>query len=122
MSLPPKPGSGRPGFRPATTAASQPATRPIAESLAGDGGLSSLLARVRASEARLQDLRGIVPADLLGRLRAGPLDAESWTLLATSAAVAAKLRHLLPTIAEGLRDKGWEDLPVRVKVHVAGQP
>jgi hypothetical protein len=120
MSLPPKPGPGRSGFRPATKAATPPATRPIAESLSRDGSLGSLLARVRASEARLQDLRGIVPRELHDRLRAGPLDDEGWTLLAANAAVAAKLRHLLPMIVEGLRDKGWGDLPVRVKVLVEG--
>jgi len=118
MSLPPKPGPGRSGFRPAVSTKAPPTARPLAESLAGDGGLGGLMARVRQSEARLQDLRGIVPADLLSRLRAGPLDAEGWTLLAANAAVAAKLRHLLPTIVEGLRDRGWAELPVRVRILV----
>lgn len=122
MSLPPKPGPSRPGttFRPLARPAAPPSTRPLAESLAGDATLGSLLDRLRQSEARLQDLRGIVPADLHGRLRAGPLDAEGWTLLAPNAAIATKLRHLLPFITEGLRHRGWPDVPVRVRVLAAG--
>lgn len=116
MSPPPKPAAYRSTFKPATRQVAPPATRPLAESLAGDAGLGSLLSRVRQSEARLQDLRGIVPVDLLARLRAGPLDDEGWTLLAANSAVAAKLRHLLPMIAEVLRDRGWADVPLRVRV------
>ncbi len=115
MSLPPKPGPGRPSSWAARNA---PATRPISESLSGDGGLASLLERVRASEARLQDLRAILPAELHARLRAGPLDDDGWTLLAANAAVAAKLRQMLPTLLEVLGEKGWDARPIKVRVHV----
>jgi hypothetical protein len=93
-----------------------PLSRPIAESLAGDAGLASLLARVRESQARLEALAGTVPAPLRAHLRAGPLDAEGWTILAANAAVAAKLRHLLPMLADALLAKGWEATAIRVKV------
>lgn len=120
MSTPPKPRATRPGFVPAAKAARPPTTRPIAESLRADGGLGGLLARVRESEARLQDIRGIVPAALHARLRAGPLDADGWTLLVENAAIAAKMRHVLPLVTETLRDHGWDDRPVRVRVIAAG--
>ncbi len=99
-----------------------PRTRPIAESLAGDDSLAGLLARVRASQARLDALADLLPGPLREHLRAGPLDAEGWTLLAANNAVAAKLRHLLPTIAEALVAKGWQATAIRVKVQPTQAP
>ncbi len=93
-----------------------PRPRPIADSLSGDDGLAGLLARVRASQARLDSLADVLPGQLRLHLRAGPLDDEGWTLLAANNAVAAKLRHLLPTIAEALVAKGWQATAIRVKV------
>lgn len=115
MALPPKST-----FQPARKRAPAPSTaRPLAESLGGEGVLTNLLARVRASEARLEDLRAMVPPELGARLRAGPLDDEGWTLLAANPTVAAKVRHLLPRIQEHLLARGWGDLPVRLKIQTA---
>jgi hypothetical protein len=91
-------------------------SRPIAESLAADDGLASLLARVRASQARLEAVADLLPAPLRAHVRAGPLDEEGWTILAANAAVAAKLRHLLPMFADELLAKGWQATAIRVKV------
>jgi len=99
-----------------------PRTRPIGESLAGDDSLAGLMARVRASQARLEALADVLPGPLRQHLRAGPLDDEGWTLLAANAAVAAKLRHLLPTLAETLVAKGWQATAIRVKVQSAQVP
>jgi hypothetical protein len=93
-----------------------PLARPLVESLAGDAGLSGLLARVRASQARLDALADVLPGLLRQHLRAGPLDDEGWTILAANSAVASKLRHLLPTLAETLVAKGWQATAIRVKV------
>jgi hypothetical protein len=93
-----------------------PRARPIGESLAGDDSLASLMARVRASQARLDALTDVLPGQLRQHLRAGPLDDDGWTLLAANSAVAAKLRHLLPTLAETLVAKGWQATSIRVKV------
>jgi hypothetical protein len=120
---PPKPFvvvAPRPGVTSVT-----PLSRPIADSLAADEGLSSLLARVRASQARLDALADVLPTSLRAHLRAGPLDEEGWTLLAANAAVASKLRHLLPMLAEALQAKGWQATSIRVKVqatHFANPP
>lgn len=99
-----------------------PLPRPVADSLRGDGTLASLLARVRASQARLDALADVLPGALRTHLRAGPLDDEGWTLLAANSAVAAKLRHLLPTIAEALVAKGWQATAIRVKVQSSPAP
>ena len=97
-----------------------PRTRPIGESLAGDESLANLMARVRASQARLDALADVLPGLLRQHLRAGPLDDEGWTLLAANSAVASKLRHLLPLLAETLVAKGWQATVIRVKVQSAG--
>jgi hypothetical protein len=99
-----------------------PLSRPIAESLAGADGLANLLARVRASQARLEALAGLLPGPLRAHVRAGPLDDEGWTILAANAAVAAKLRHLLPMIADALLAKGWQATSIRVKVQSTQAP
>src|SRR4051794_6993968 len=93
-----------------------PLARPLGDSLSGDDGLAGLLARVRASQARLDALADVLPALLRPHLRAGPLDDDGWTLLAANSAVASKLRHLLPTLAETLVAKGWQATSIRVKV------
>ena len=93
-----------------------PLARPLVDSLAGDASLSSLLARVRASQARLDALADVLPGLLRQHLRAGPLDDDGWTILAANSAVASKLRHLLPTLAETLVANGWQATPIRVKV------
>ncbi|MET0381873.1 MAG: hypothetical protein ABW032_00455 [Burkholderiaceae bacterium] len=96
--------------------------RPIGESLAGADGLAGLLARVRASQARLEALADVLPDPLRQHVRAGPLDDQGWTLLALNAAVAAKLRHLLPLLAETLVAKGWQATSIRVKVQSTHAP
>ena len=93
-----------------------PLAQPLAQSLAGDDGLAGLLARVRASQARLDALADVLPGLLRQHLRAGPLDDDGWTILAANSAVASKLRHLLPTLAETLVAKGWQATAIRVKV------
>ena len=93
-----------------------PLARPLGESLAGDDSLAGLMARVRASQARLDALADVLPGLLRQHLRAGPLDDDGWTLLAANSAVASKLRHLLPTLAETLVAKGWQATAIRVKV------
>ena len=99
-----------------------PLSVPIARSLAADDGLANLLARVRASQARLDALADVLPGLLRQHLRAGPLDDDGWTILAANAAVAAKLRHLLPMLQEALLAKGWQATAIRVKVQSTQVP
>ena len=103
-------------YAPPPRASVVPLARPLGESLARDDTLGSLLARVRASQARLDALADVLPGLLRQHLRAGPLDDDGWTILAANSAVASKLRHLLPTLAETLVAKGWQATAIRVKV------
>jgi hypothetical protein len=103
------------------SAAPSPRTaQPVGQSLAADDGLVRLLARVQASQARLEAVADAIPAALRPHVRSGPLDDDGWTILAANAAVAAKLRHLVPLLAQMLHEKGWEATSIRVRVQLAG--
>jgi hypothetical protein len=78
--------------------------------------LTGLLQRVRVSKARLDAVAGLLPPALRAGIRSGPLDDESWQLLVDNAAVAAKLRQMLPALEAELQAKGWSKPPIRIKV------
>jgi hypothetical protein len=78
--------------------------------------LAGLLQRVRESKARLEALDRLLPPALRAGIRSGPLDDEAWQLLVDNAAVAAKLRQMLPALETELRARGWNKPPIRIKV------
>lgn len=104
-------GHGSRGIQPTV-----PDSVPIRQVLAQAEPLQRLQQRLRDSRARFDAVRGCLPPMLLPHLRPGPLDEGQWTLLATSQAVAAKLRHLQPHIEAALRDQGWPACTLRIKV------
>jgi hypothetical protein len=92
---------------------------PMADALARSEPLALLLQRLRESEARFADIRDVLPAGVGAQLAPGPLDADGWTLLARHTAAAAKLRQCVPQLQQRLRERGWPEVAVRVKVHVS---
>jgi len=108
-AFPPRPAPG--GVVPVT-----PGATPIGDALARSAPLASLRQRLADSAARLDALRDVLPAALQAHVAAGPLDDESWSLLAANAAVAAKLRHLQPLLEQALQQRGWPPRTLRVKV------
>jgi hypothetical protein len=78
--------------------------------------LSRLLQRVQASSERLSLLRPLMPIELRDSVKAGPLDDSGWTLLAANAAVASKLRQMLPMFADALAAHQMAVAQIRVKV------
>jgi hypothetical protein len=88
----------------------------VRRAIDGHAPLADLLARIRLSQARLDAIRGVLPAGLADVMRAGPLDDKAWVLLADHAAAAARLRHCLPRIEEALAAAGWPEPRVVVKV------
>ncbi len=58
----------------------------------------------------------LLPPALTSSLRPGPIDEEGWSLLCANAAVAAKLRQLVPLLESRLRDAGYPAPIVRIKV------
>jgi hypothetical protein len=78
--------------------------------------LSSLVGRLRESNAMFATIRPLLPAGLAASVRPGPLDEAGWSLLGANAAVAAKLRQLAPRFEERLRESGHAVAAVRIKV------
>jgi len=78
--------------------------------------LALLRRRLHESNARFDALRKALPAALAPHVRPGPLDAESWTLLAANAGVAAKLRQLQPRLEAALAEDGWPLSALRIKI------
>ena len=78
--------------------------------------LASLGERLRESRAMLASVMPLLPGPLGDAVTPGPLDADGWSLLAANAAVAAKLRQLVPHLEERLRDAGHAVATVRIKV------
>ena len=104
-------------------------TRPIApvtpnalrlqEALERSSPLVALQQRLRESNARFDTVRSVLPPPLVAHVRAGPLDAEGWSLLAANPAVAAKLRQLQPRLEAVLTEAGWPAASIRIKVRSA---
>lgn len=90
-----------------------PSPTPVGQALREHATLALLRQRLDASRRRLQIIAPALPGNLAASLQAGPLDEEGWSLLAANAAVAAKLRHLLPRIEALLAQAG---LPGRVRI------
>ena len=88
----------------------------IREALAQHTSLGQLQSRIRDSTRRFEAIRAALPGALAQAVQAGPVDESGWTLLATNASVAAKLRQLQPRLEDLLREQGWEVSTIRIKV------
>jgi hypothetical protein len=84
--------------------------------IAASDSLSSLAARLQQSEQRFAAIASLLPEKLACEVKPGPIDDEGWSLLVSNAAVAAKLRQLLPRLNEELRSRSFRDLPIRVRL------
>lgn len=90
-------------------------TMAVGDAIGSSDALARLMRQARESAQRLADLADTLPPGLRGRVRGGRLDDQTWTLLAPDAAAAAKLRNLLPLLAERLAAEGWPERRLRVK-------
>ena len=78
--------------------------------------LSRLVDRLRESHAMFDTIRPLLPAVLAASVQPGPLDDAGWSLLGANAAVAAKLRQLVPRLEDRLRERGHAIAAIRIKV------
>ena len=78
--------------------------------------LSLLLRRLQQSRAHFDAIAPLLPPTLRADIRPGSVDADCWTLLAAHNAAAAKLRQMLPTLLQLLRQGGWQGTSIKVKV------
>jgi hypothetical protein len=93
-----------------------PAPLSLTHAIDASERLAGLAARLAESERRLAAVAPLLPEPLRREVRPGPVDDEGWSVLVSNAAVAAKLRHLLPRLTDELRAGGFRDLPIRVRV------
>lgn len=110
MPLPPR------YLAPRRPTASVPEPLPVAQAIQAHGGLAQLGERLHASRRRLAVIAPVLPGDLLASLQPGPIDEQGWSVLAANAAVAAKLRQLLPRLEALLAQAG---MPTRIRVKLA---
>lgn len=96
--------------------ASVPDPTPIADALRAHEGLAHLNQRIEASRRRLRAIAPALPGSLLASVQAGPLDEAGWSLLVANAAVAAKLRQLLPRLEGLLAQAGLTPAVIRIKL------
>ncbi len=78
--------------------------------------LAQLSALTRESQLRLKSLQGVLPPLLWAQLSAGPIEADTWCVLVSNNAVAAKIRQWAPAMAAHLRTHGWPVQTIRIKV------
>ena len=95
---------------------SVPLGMPLSRALDESASLANLARRLAQSNARYAAICVELPESMRVQVRPGPIDDEGWSLLASNAAVAAKLRHLLPRLNDTLREQGWPELPIRVHI------
>ncbi len=81
--------------------------------------LARLTELVQESNDRLKAIESLLPVGLRPAVKAGPIDNESWCLLVSSNAAAAKIRQLIPLIQARLLGKGWKVTSIRLKILIA---
>ncbi|MFC5521238.1 hypothetical protein [Polaromonas jejuensis] len=81
--------------------------------------LARLTELVRESNDRLKAIEPLLPQALRAAVKAGPIEGESWCLLVSGNAAAAKIRQLIPLIQTRLLGKGWKVTSIRLKILMA---
>jgi len=71
---------------------------------------------VRESSDLLKSVELLLPAAMRASVKAGPIDGETWCLLISSNAAAAKLRQLLPALQARLQADGHNITTIRLKL------
>jgi hypothetical protein len=108
--------TSRPAHPPRGAAVMPSPSVPLARAIEHSAPLARLTDRLRQSQQRFAALAPVLPPALRAHVRAGPIDDQNWTLLAANPAVAAKLRQLLPDVAQQLNAAGWPAVEIRVRV------
>jgi hypothetical protein len=93
----------------------QPAL-PLSDALQASEPLARLAERLRESKRRFECIAPVLPGTLAAQAQPGPVDEHGWTVLAANAAVAAKLRQLVPLFVARLAEHGFAGRPMRIRV------
>ncbi|MES2509620.1 MAG: hypothetical protein V4625_06795 [Pseudomonadota bacterium] len=81
--------------------------------------LGRLAELVKESSDRFRAIESLIPENLRPAVKAGPIDGDTWCLLVSSNAAAAKLRQLTPLIQSRLLGKGWKVTSIRLKILIS---
>ncbi|SES90646.1 Protein of unknown function [Nitrosomonas marina] len=57
-----------------------------------------------------------IPEHLIKHCELGPLSGNQLTLLAANASVAARLKHMVPSILQKIQKKGWQISSIKVRI------
>ena len=77
----------------------------------------SLLLGARQTSARYWACaQEALPPALRAHVRCGPVLDQRWSLFVPNGAVASKLKHCLPLLQAALRQAGWPETEIVVKV------
>lgn len=96
-----------------------PSTLTIHQAAGNSPSLARLTELIHESNDRLKAIESLIPEALRPAVKAGPIEGESWCLLVSSNAAAAKIRQLLPLIQARLLGKGWKVTSIRLKILIA---
>jgi hypothetical protein len=93
---------------------SQPLT--VQQAVGNSPTLARLAELVQDSNNRLKAIESLLPGNLRAAVKAGPIDGDSWCLLVSGNAAAAKLRQLVPLLQAALQREGWRVSSIRLKI------
>ncbi|WP_341907698.1 hypothetical protein [Polaromonas sp. YR568] len=99
-----------------TTYRSLPPALTVRQAAEQSPSLARLTDLVRESSDRLQAVQSLIPETLRASVKAGPIDNDSWCLLVSGNAAAAKLRQILPLLQARLQREGWKVNSIRLKI------
>jgi hypothetical protein len=88
----------------------------VHEAVGNSPTLARLAELVGDSNARLKAIEPLIPEALRPAVKAGPIEDETWCLLVSSNAAAAKIRQLVPLLQTRLLERGWKVTSIRLKI------
>lgn len=94
----------------------QPQSVSFNQAIENSPSLARLAAMARESTDLLKSVELLLPAAMRASVKAGPIDGETWCLLISSNAAAAKLRQLLPALQARLQANGHNITTIRLKL------
>ena len=101
------------------TARRLPQAIPVHQAATSAPSLARLAELAQESDDRLKAIESLIPEALRPAIKAGPIDGESWCLLVSGNAAAAKIRQLVPLMQARLLGKGWKVTSIRLKILIA---
>lgn len=101
--------------------------RPVAigDALASNDAFAALREGVARLQALETDIRAALPDYLRGNVSPAGTEGDTLTLLTPHNALAARLRHLAPTLVSALQSRGWQIQAIKVRIRpipVAPEP